>query len=468
MKVFSRLNPGIQSRVLLIAFILSANGCFDTTVSGTSTTTGNTISARALLSDGSPASGAKVAVRQSGFMPAEVPGRLANAFSKDTTTDSTGYFEMHVPAGMNFFLSVYAGHASDEAFWQAGVTGAIVPAKTANAKDTVVLKKAGGVSGYVLMDPADSLWVGFPGTSRFIRPQANGYFNLDSLPPGNHELRIVRLKSGALRSFDVHGWTSLSGATVKLDTLALPPDTAIHSLLVPACLDPVDSIIFASKPAGPSDPRRVFRTVMETSPPQWVELDACLGQWTSKATLPNSVTGNIELFAGPTGDYLMLPDSNRIWKLDSSGTHALPSFPESLALSYFHAQRFYGFFHLDSALRSFPDEAAWIGKRFNQSYPRPATFQRFAVGDSAIQYLVSEGSGMALVRYEFNTSSLHGTVPLPDFHDVSVGMAAGRGNEVWLLNDSGTLHRLDGISGRVHSKSRVIARDSMRGLAGGE
>jgi hypothetical protein len=122
---------------------------------------------------------------------------------------------------------------------------------------------------------------------------------------------------------------------------------------------------------------------------------------------------------------------------------------------------------LDSALRSFPDEAAWLGKRFDVSYPRPPAFQRFAVGNDAIHYLVPEGAGVAIERLDFSTASLHAPVSLPDFHGACVGMTVGRNGEVWLLSDSGELYRVDGFSGRVLSKSRVGTTDQLRGLAGG-
>ena len=54
---------------ILAPALLVLHGCSDNQVAGTSTNTGNTISARALLSDGSPAKGAKVSIRESGFMP---------------------------------------------------------------------------------------------------------------------------------------------------------------------------------------------------------------------------------------------------------------------------------------------------------------------------------------------------------------------------------------------------------------
>jgi hypothetical protein len=368
---------------------------------------------------------------------------------------------------MRFFLTIYSVGKEGEALWREDVTGAIPLGNRTRAKDTLILERVGGVSGRLRMNPGDSIWLGFPGTARFTRPQADGYFELDSLPPGNHVLRIIRSISDKPRTLDVDGWTSLSGATVSLDTLALPSDTAIHSLSVPACLDQADSLVFSPKALGHADPQRVFRAVMGTSPAQWVELDACLGAWTRKATLSDSVSGNPELFAGPAGDYLMLPDSNRIWKLDASGAHPVPAYPESLALAYFHAQRFYGFYHLDSAVRSFPDEAAWLGKRFDLGYPRPAAFQRFAVGNEAIHYLVPEGAGVAIERFDFSTASFHAPVSLPGFHGACVGMTAGRNGEVWLLSDSGELYRVDAISGRLLSRSRIVMPDPLRGLAGG-
>ena len=67
---------GPPFRLILCAIFgsLAGNGCFETGVAGTATTTGNTVSARVVLSDGNPAAGATVSLRQSGFIPPGVPG----------------------------------------------------------------------------------------------------------------------------------------------------------------------------------------------------------------------------------------------------------------------------------------------------------------------------------------------------------------------------------------------------------
>ena len=463
---FAKKGPSFRLALCAVLVGLTVNGCFETGVAGTSTTTGNTISARAMLSDGNPAAGATVSLRLSGFVPPGVPGFRRGSFSKDTTADANGYFEMRVPAELRYFLSVYAGGASREGYWRDGLTSSSVLAKTSGANDTVHLQKTGGLSGTVVVGAADSIWLGFPGTSHFTRLQANGSFTLDSLPPGSHGLRIFRSNSGAVQSVDVGGWTLLSEAAMILDTLALPADTTIHVLSVSACLDHVDSIAFALKAAGPSDPRRRFRTLMLSPSPEWVELDACLGQWTRKGILSTAVPGNFELFAGASADYLIRPDSGQILKLNAAGIQILPVFPANLALANFRAGRFYSFHHLDTALRSFPDEAAWLGNLYDRSFPRPAGFQRFAVGDSAIQYLVVDGAGYALSRFEFNSGTLHSQIRLPGLSGNCVGMAAGSNEDIWLLDGAGALMRVDGLTGRTLTTTRIVAPDSLRGLAG--
>lgn len=452
--------------IAIPAFLL-LNGCFDTRVTGTSTNTGNTISARAMLSDGSPAKGAKVSVRESGFMPPGVPGYRTGVFSKDTVADASGYFSVTVPAGPRYFLSVYASGPVNQAYWQDSIATPAASSRRAGPDDTVRLEKTAVLSGHVLASAADSIWLGFPGTSRFVLPQSDGSFILDSLPPGSHDLRVIHSGSGKTHGLDVGGWTVLSGASMILDTLILPADTSIHSLSVPACLDTLDSIVFAAV-SGHSRADRIFRSVMFSSPPEWVELDACLGQWSRKGILPATVTGNLELFAGSSGDYLILPDSNRILKLDSAGSHLLPAFPNNLAQADFHAGRFYAFFHLDSAIQTFPDEASWLGKIPDRNFPRPDHLQRFAVDDRAIHFLNADSTRFSLQRYNFDPGSYVDPVLVPGFAGNCVGMALGSQDEIWLLNDAGELSRVNGLTGQVLIKAKVAALDSMRGLASGK
>ena len=449
-----------------LAFLILI-GCSDNQVAGTSTNTGNTISARALLSDGSPAKRAKVRLREIGSMPPGVPGNRVGAFSKDTVADATGYFTVTVPAGAKYFLSIYASGSEGEGYWQDSIATPAGLSRSAGVNDTVRLQKTAVLSGHVQAGTANTVWLGFPGTTRFVHPQSDGSFTLDSLPPGSHGLRVIHSGSGPAQGLDVGGWTVLPGATMTLDTLVLPADTSIHSLSLPACLDTVASIVFASVP-GHSRADRIFRSVMLSSPPEWVELDACLGQWTRKGTLPSTVTGNLDLFAGPSGDYLILQDSNRILKRDSAGSHLLPEFPVNLAASDSRAGRFYGFFHLDSAIQSFPDEASWLRKIPDRSFPRPDHLQRFAVGDSAILFLNADSAGLSLQRYTFNPGAFHDPVPVPGFAGTCVGMAADSDDGIWLFSDAGILSRVNGMNGRVLLKAKVAAVDSMKGLAGGK
>ena len=452
---------------IAVPAFLVLHGCSDNQVAGTSTNTGNTISAQAMLSDGSPAKGAKVSIRESGFMPPGVPGYRVGAFSKDTVADASGYFAVTVPAGPKYFLSVNANGPENEAYWQDGIATPAAFSQRAGSNDTVRLEKTAVLSGHVLASGADSLWLGFPGTSRFVLPQSEGSFSLDFLPPGSHALRVIHSGSGKTHGLDVGGWMVLPGATMTLDTLVLPADTSIHSLSLAACLDTVDSIVFAAV-SGHSRADRTFRSVMFSSPPEWVELDACLGQWSRKGILPSMVKGNPELFAGASGDYLILPDSNRILKRDSAGSRLLPAFPDYLAQADFHAGRFYAFFHLDSAIQSFPDEDSWLRKIPDRSFPRPDHLQRFAVGDSAIHFLNADSAGLSLQRFTFSPGSFHDPVLFPGFTGKCVGMATGSGDGIWLLNDAGELSRVNGLTGQVLLKAKVATMDSVRGLAGGK
>lgn len=457
----------MMRRAIAIPALLILVACFDTQVAGTSTNTGNTISARVMLSDGRPASGAKVSVRESAFLPPGVPGYRTGVYSKDTVADASGFFAVTVPAGPKYFLSVYASGSETEAYWQDGIATPAASSNGAGLNDTVRLEKTAALSGHVLTGAADSIWLGFPGTSRFVLPQSDGSFILDSLPPGSHDLRVIYSGSGKTHGLDVGGWTVLPGATMILDTLVLPADTSIHTLSLPACRDTVDSIVFAAV-SGHSRADRVFRSVMFSSPPEWVELDACLGQWSRKGILPSMIAGNLDLFAGPSGDYLILPDSNRILKRDSAGSRLLPTLLNNLAQADFHSGRFYAFIHLDSAIQSFPDEDSWLRNIPDRNFPRPAQFQRLAVGERALHFLNADSAGLSLQRYTFNPGSFHAPVLLPGFTGNCVGMATGSGDEVWLLDDAGELSRVNGLTGRLLEKAKVSTTDSMRGLAGGK
>ena len=462
----TRIRMAIPAILVFLAIPLLI-GCSDNQVAGTSTNTGNTISARVLLSDGSPAKRAKVGLREIGSMPPGVPGNRVGAFSKDTVADTSGYFTVTVPAGTKYFLSIYASGSEGEAYWQDSIATAAGLSQSEGVNDTVRLQKTAVLSGHIQARTGDSVWLGFPGTTRFVHPRPDGFFTLDALPPGSHDLRVIHSGSGPAQGLDVGGWTVLPGASMTLDTLVLPADTSIHSLSLSACLDTVVSIVFAAVP-GHSRSDRTFRSVMLSSPPEWVELDACLGQWTRKGILPSTVTPNLDLFAGPSGDYLILQDSNRILKRDSAGTQRLPEFPVNLAAADSRDGRFYSFFHLDTAIQSFPDEASWLRKIPDRSFPRPDHLQRFVVGDSAMLFLNADSAGISLQRYTFKPASFHDPVLVPGFAGTCVGMATDSDDGIWLLNDAGVLSRVNGMTGQVLLKAKVAVADSMKGLAGGK
>lgn len=453
---------------LAAAALLVGNACFDPQTAGTTTTTGNTVSARVLLSDGRPAAGAEVEVRPSGWLPAGIPGSRGGQFSAEAFADSTGLFRVTLPAGAGYFLSVKSAGpgGSPEVHWREGITPATPRPPSAGPGDTVRLERAASLSGHVT-GTADTVWLGFPGTSRFVRPGPDGSFSLEGLPPGQHDLRLIRSGAGGPQSLQVAGWTALSGQAMRLDTLSLPADPSIRTLSAPACLEAIDSLVTAPSPRRPSDPGRILRTILPSSPPEWVELDACLGSWSRLGSLPADWKGSFDLAAGPGKDYLVLPDSGWIGEIDTAGSRLLPGFPDGLALFSFQGGRYYAFFHADTVLRSFPDEAAWLAKTPDRAYPLPpGAFQRFAADGGGIHFLVPDGSGLALRRYDFPAGSFHVGATLHGFTGTCVGMAAGRAGEVWLLNAVGELHRLDGVTGALLSKIRIAAPHAMRGLAG--
>lgn len=183
-------------RIALALFLTVLVGCSEDSgvAGGPGSETTNGIYAQAILSDGSPAAFAKVALRKKDFISSDTSGAL---FTPDLYADSLGKIELPTVDSGDYRLTVSLGENifSKELSVQSGALDL----------EQINLEAPGEISGTVLQDEKSASWVGVYGLDILTKTDTAGNFSLRGIPSG--DLRVFIL-SGARDS--VLADTSLS------------------------------------------------------------------------------------------------------------------------------------------------------------------------------------------------------------------------------------------------------------------
>jgi hypothetical protein len=241
-------------RALVLVALVCAGCIFDSRRAGTSTTTENTITGMARLSNGLPAAGATVSLR-TGLVKLSDNRVPASQVLATGVAGEDGAFELEIPELRGFFLEVRASVVDSSIDFVSGMNDPrqAGPFRTEiffrefdralagdSAMGSVALAPAASAFGSLEVESAwagQAVWIGVPGTDAFTRidiPATGGSsvpFALYGIPVGKHPLVLVvpgEVGTASNLQFvkaDTLGTASAGpGARVDMGTLVLPPD----------------------------------------------------------------------------------------------------------------------------------------------------------------------------------------------------------------------------------------------------
>lgn len=342
---------------------------------GTATGTDNTVAEERTLSGtvvsekGDRLAGARVLLKQAGYVPPEIPVASASASGspplssdpgKSASTDSLGRFSFKVKADSVYFLEIRAEGEGPgiRLFWKDSL-------RVEKAKDSVLLAPArvlnpGSLEGRIRLSrpgrpigplsPPATTWVGVTGTASFVRVTEGGAFRLDSLAEGTHRLTVLVLpvlQPGETRPapasvFFLEGRRIESGRAAILDTVITLTDR------MAGCAENLREIAFDSAFSGESSaPGRKLRTVALGLTPFLAEIDLCAGRYRPVTPLSGAaggargapsdggalpgvpaaglpvLDGTASLLALPEADFVYRPGDSLVYRLGLNGLSAL-------------------------------------------------------------------------------------------------------------------------------------------------
>ncbi|MEO6095091.1 MAG: hypothetical protein ABIW76_05245 [Fibrobacteria bacterium] len=477
------MKPGINlprqpiggiSAVLLAASLLALAGCLDNrNAGGTGTATGNTVSARVVLPGGAPAAGARVTLYPVEFVPKTVPGAVRGAPSPKTAlTDSAGRFTLETEAGSAYLLEGTGTPASDSlTVWRNDIY--LREDEAATDLGTLSLEISGVLSGTVSQPDSAStkeIWAGFPGTDRFTKVDGAGGFRLEGIPPGRHNLLLIRDPGKTSERIKVSGWHLAPGAHGKLDTVTLGKPTAGESnLLRKACVeDPVRITEYPYEGPAVADRRDRLRSILETNPPQWIEIDLCLGTWRTKGTLPAEAVTFSGTMSSHESDFLPLEGKGWTMKIDSNGrVSQFPELPTSLLSATFYRGKVYALFINAVDLKIYPDEAAFLLNQPEASLalPFPTGAIRDLVIADSVAYFVEDNVNPKYHVLDLRSGTYGGFFNLAGFEGDWFSFTSAPGGMLWNLNYSGLIQLGDPATRSIIRKLKVvIPKVRLRGL----
>jgi len=346
----------------------------------------------------------------------------------------------------------------------------------------LALQNAAVLSGHLFQSPngsdpkgtvgADKIWVGFRGTGNFVRADSGGFFSLSGIPAGSHDLSLLRVSpSTPLQVLTISGWRVATGSHAVIDTLLLPPPSPDSvRLSVTACVENVTTLVeyeYVGVPAAGVS--KVLRSYLYTDPPQWMELDPCLGTWRKLGALPSGVNTATGSFSTDQTDFILLGDQGNYFQIDTAAVVSTPRpLPPNLANVEYYGGKYYAMFWGDSGLKVFPSEAALFGGGPSDSLPIgfPITsLWDIAIVDS-IAYFGSPKDTLQIYQYDLRSHLFQLHSVLPNFGGVFFGITseAKPGNKLWLLNDKKELMLYDPASKMITRRIKVQAPVGIRGL----
>ena len=467
---------------LVEASCLALAGCFDNRIAGgTGTVTGNTVSARVVLPDGAPAAGARVTLFPLEYVPDAVPGAARSEPPPMTAvTDSSGRFTLEAEAGSAYLLEGNGTLASDSlVVWKKDLY--LREDEAATDLGTLSLNRSGSLSGTVIQPDrasAKAVWAGFPGTERFTPADEAGNFILEGIPPGAHELLVIRdLGPGkGLERIKLWGWHLAPGAHGNMDTVTLgAPVSGETRVETRACTEEPASgnpAIIAEYPyEGPAvaEHGERLRTILESDPPQWLEIDLCLATWRSKGVLPSEAASYTGSMSSREADFLTLDSTGLTMRIDSNGrVSQLLQFPPSLVTAQFYREKVYALFKGDSIMKVYADEAAFLADRPESGLELPfatASIRDLAIADS-IAYFVEAGGNPKFHAMDLRSGTYRGAFNLAGFEGSWYNVISAPEGRLWILNDSGLIQLGDPVSRTILRKLKVaVSGKRLRALA---
>jgi hypothetical protein len=458
--------------VLFAAAFLALAGCLGSrNASGTGTETGNTVSARVVLPGGTPAAGARVTLYPVEFVPTAVPGAARSAPSPRTAvTDSAGRFTLEAEAGSVYLLEGIGSSSSDSLMvWKKDVY--LREDEATTDLGTLSLEISGALSGTVIQPDgasAKEVWAGFHGTGRFTRADEAGNFTLKGIPPGGHELLLIRDTGpgNETNKIKLSGWHLAPGAHGKLDTVSLgAPTPGEIRLQARACIENPSmespALIVEYPYEGPSagERRELLRTILETNPPQWIEIDPCLGTWRSKGVLPPEAVSFIGSMSNHESDFLALDDKGRAMKIDSNGrVSQFLQFPPFFLSAQFYRGKVYAMFNQFSVMKVYASEAAFLLDQTETSLE--LGFQTFeiralAIADS-IAYFIEDNTNPKYHAFDLRSRTYRGAFNLAGFEGAWYSFTSAPGGRFWILNDSGLIQLGDPATRTILRKLQIV------------
>ena len=174
-----------MKKLLLLLVLMALCACSDDKVSGISTVeTENAFLIRVVRGDSLPASNVVARVRTVDFVR-NVGSDSADEFFAEYVADSLGYIRLNALAVDSVTIEIVNNGE--------GVFRKIL-AKDVREGDSVqfVLEKTGSLRGKVyLPEGVDYAWIQVYGTDRLVKTDSKGFYEMDSLPPFEYDLRVI-------------------------------------------------------------------------------------------------------------------------------------------------------------------------------------------------------------------------------------------------------------------------------------
>jgi hypothetical protein len=482
-----------RSMRALIAAVLLLAACEpgEKVAGGTGTHTGNTVSVQAfhgrvLTLDGAPSIRTRVILRPIGYVPeTAAPYAGSGAALPDgweTTTDSAGGFFLAADTGIYMLECSRETGSGSQVAWLEGIRLDGDGGDMHRELGDIRMTQASELTGSLKADSGISLsavefWAGFPGTEHYSRMDIDGRFRLKGIAPGARTLEIRRRMPGFPgQRFSVSGWITFPGTLSVMEPLALPPmapaqgpavgDTVL-SISAVACPEDVSSLVESAYP-GPTagGETRVLRTVMMSNPPQWIELDPCLGVWRSLMPLPIDAAAISDIFSSPDADYFIMANGKTLFRIGRDGgqsSYALATQP--LSGAEFYAGRFYAMGMAGDKLKTYADfDSLWKNlPRDSVDIGVPVTSLNDIAIDSGIAYFGMRSDTTRIRDFNLAVGSgsksiLTGAGSHPE------GMVSAPDGGLYLLNG---LKQLDAFDPRTATRKRryqVVTPYPIRGL----
>jgi hypothetical protein len=221
---------------------------------------------------------------------------------------------------------------------------------------------------------------------------------------------------------------------------------------------------------GPAvaDRRDRLRSILETNPPRWIEIDLCLGTWRTKGVLPSEAVTFSGTMSSHESDFLPLEGLGWTMKIDSNGqVSQFPELPPSLLSATFYRGKVYALFLNAVDLKIYPDEASFFLNRPEASlalhFPTDS-IRDLVIADSVV-YFVEYNVKPNYHVLNLRSGAYGGFFNLAGFEGDWFSFTSAPGGRLWNLNNSGLIQLGDPATRTIIRKLKVvIPKVRLRGL----